>query len=145
MSYFKVKLQGRRVAHAATVALAIASIFTLTETPASAAATAYNTRTSKLAGSPDFTMQNSCTSRTIYLAEGSYVYSQKIGASSGPARTLKLLPGDYEWWDCMMPNDGFYNQQSTLSFGGYPDVVLNSTRHLTTGTYTFGSFLQPNF
>ncbi|MFE3582238.1 hypothetical protein [Streptomyces vinaceus] len=106
------------VAAVATAAVALAGA------PASAADTAYNTRSVWLDGVPRWSDADACTTRSMTLAGGNYT-----------------------WTDCIRPQDGYYLQTSSLSKPGLDTAYLNDPvqHHFSQGTYTFGSLLDPHF
>ncbi|MER7983826.1 hypothetical protein [Streptomyces sp. NPDC095817] len=136
----------RTVRTSALVALATAAL-ALAASPASAAATAYNTRSVFLDGNPMLSDPDACTSRSISLTAGTYTWSQVIGSVHDPSRDIYLAAGTYTWTDCMRAWDGYYEQKSSLSKPGSAAAVLNDPRelHFTPGTRTFGSLLDPHF
>ncbi|MFF4847550.1 hypothetical protein [Streptomyces sp. NPDC001194] len=129
------------VAAVATAAVALAGA------PASAADTAYNTRSVWLDGVPRWSDADACTTRSMTLASGNYTWTQIWEGSRTPSRDLYLAAGTYTWTDCIRPQDGYYLQTSSLSKPGLDTAYLNDPvqHHFSQGTYTFGSLLDPHF
>ncbi|WP_225849943.1 hypothetical protein [Streptomyces sp. HPF1205] len=142
----------RRMTSAALgVAATALALGALCAAPATAAAaTAYDTVDQYLDQFPGYGHSPGCHHRNIYLAEGTYKWSQVLGGYTGPTRTIYLAKGTYYWEDCLeVPADLAYDQDSLLSLPGHPDALLqdDSGFHLTgsSGTYTWGSKLDPQF
>ncbi|GAA0291153.1 hypothetical protein GCM10010302_32140 [Streptomyces polychromogenes] len=131
----------------AAVAAAATAVMTLAGTPASAADTAYNTRSVWVDGRPTWDQDPACTTRSIYLASGTYTWTQILDQYRYPTRDLYLAAGTYTWTDCLSPRGGYYKQTSSLSKPGSATAYLNDPAELglTQGTYTFGSLLTPHF
>ncbi|RKN45744.1 hypothetical protein [Streptomyces hoynatensis] len=106
--------------------------------------TAYNTKEQFLTADPERGMDTSCVERRISLGSGDYVWGI-IGAGE---RTLYLGSGTYTWKDCLIPDDGFYVQQSTLNPDN-PDwdtAILTDTWSMYGDQIAeWGSFLDPQF
>ncbi|HEY9370754.1 hypothetical protein [Streptomyces sp.] len=130
----------------AAVAAAATAVVTLAGAPASAADTAYNTRSVWLDGKPVSGQEQACTTRSMYLASGTYTWTQILGASRTPTRDIYLAEGTYWWIDCIRPHGGYYEQYSILD---KPDsemaFLLDPSFTQSEGTYTFGSLLDPHF
>ncbi|WP_431679073.1 hypothetical protein [Kitasatospora sp. KL5] len=130
---------------AVAAAAAAAGVLALSGT-AEAAATASNTRTQYLAANPGSYMATSCTTRDIYLASGTYTWSWVPTETN--ARDIYLGAATYTWKDCLVPKDGYYVQTSTLQAQGTnwaPATVSHNLAIYTTGTWTWGSLLDPHF
>jgi len=131
----------------ATVAAAATAAVALAGAPASAADTAYNTRSVFLDGVPLESDADACVSRTLALASGTYTWTQIFQSSRTPTRDIFLAAGTYTWTDCIRPHNGYYQQTSTLDKAGTAPASLNDATqyHWASGTYTFGSLLDPHF
>ncbi|MFD6227933.1 hypothetical protein ACFWFZ_13780 [Streptomyces sp. NPDC060232] len=130
----------------AAAAASATALVALAGAPASAADTAYNTREVTLTATPNASMPSACVSRDIYLATGNYKWSQVLNNARIPNRDIFIAAGWYTWSDCMIPYNGYYNQHSWLSKPGSPMATLADTNQLhLSGTYTFGSELDPSF
>ncbi|WP_327280705.1 MULTISPECIES: hypothetical protein [unclassified Streptomyces] len=131
----------------AAVAAVATAVVTLAGAPASAADTAYNTRSVWLDGIPRASDADACTTRSMTLASGNYTWTQIFGGSRTPSRDLYLAAGTYTWTDCIRPWNGYYQQTSSLSKPGLETAYLNDQTqyHWSAGTYTFGSLLDPHF
>lgn len=111
--------------------------------------TAYNTKTQYLVSNPHSGMAGSCVSRRITLGTGHYDWGHVMGARQTVVRAnLYLGQGVYTWEDCLWPHDGFYVQTTSLN----PDNPDWDTVYLSedldvrsTGTWTWGGFLDPRF
>lgn len=116
---------------------------------ATAADTAYNTKTQYLTGTPNSGMAGSCVSRSVYLAAGYYDWGHRMGTGSSVGRANLYLGADwYTWADCLDPGDGIYGHGTTLKAvnHSWPRVEISRTWRLSSsGTYTWGSFLDPRF
>ncbi|MFI9158372.1 hypothetical protein [Kitasatospora aureofaciens] len=127
----------------ATAAVAVAAAGVLaTATSASASATLYNTGTATVGAG----LSNTCTSRTVNLAAGSYgwgFYDSAPYVSS----TITLAAGSYTWTDCLAVSVDYDFLNSTLQLNGSTSApkTLRASRWLSQGTHTYGSFLKPNF
>ncbi|MFF0277807.1 hypothetical protein [Streptomyces sp. NPDC004330] len=88
-----------------------------------------------------------CTSKSIYLASGTYTWTELWEGAQYATRDIYLAAGTYTWKDCVVPYDGVYGQQSSLSRLGLPTAYLNDTNTVgwDRGTYVFGSLLDPHF
>ncbi|NUQ96066.1 MAG: hypothetical protein HOY79_05705 [Streptomyces sp.] len=140
----------RKTSAALGVAAAALALGALGAPPAGAAATAYDTVSQYLQQFPTYGNQPGCHHRSIYLASGTYKWSQILGGYTGPTRTIYLTAGTYNWEDCLeVPATLAYDQDSSLSLPGHPVAWLrdDSGFHLTggSGTYTWGSKLDPQF
>ncbi|MEU3488692.1 hypothetical protein [Streptomyces massasporeus] len=128
------------------VAAVAAAIVPLAAAPASAASTAYNTRTSDLTASPNAGMDTSCATRSITLASGNYNWDVRIGGDVAAPRPIYLSAGTYTWKVCLQPQNGYYFQYTTLDKAGSEPAA--SSRFVgvpSSGTYTWGSSLDPKF
>ncbi|MET7686282.1 hypothetical protein [Streptomyces sp. NPDC005423] len=121
---------------------------------------AYNTVTMTLTDSPTTANADSCHSRHLKLNADSYLWglnnnsnpivdSYKIIPRSGSwtSEWITLDEGYYTWKDCLITQNGYYTQKTTL----YPDAagkaaaVRFATVTVTvTGSYTWGTFLAPS-
>ncbi|EFF88784.1 hypothetical protein SSTG_05791 [Streptomyces sp. e14] len=127
------------------IAAAAATIM-LAAVPASAASTAYNTRTSYLTASPAVGMATSCTARSIALSSGSYDWRLQIGGNVSTARSIYLAAGTYSWKTCLQPQDGYYYMYDTVDKAGSESAAINTSFVLgQSGTYTWGAQLDPKF
>lgn len=119
--------------------------------PASAAGVASNTVTQHLEAFPAYGTSPGCHVRRIYLAAGDYRWSQKMGGYTNPTRIIYLAAGNYDWKDCLwVPADTAYDQESSLfqvgkSSGAHLDDHSGFNLSGGSGTYTWGSTLQPLF
>ncbi len=130
----------------AAVAAAATAVVTLAGAPASAADTAFNTRSVWLDGEPSGANYNACTTRSMYLASGTYTWTQIFGSVQEPTRDLYLAAGTYTWKDCIVPHNGYYEQTSSLSKPGSATAYLTDPYFLQpASTVTFGSMLDPHF
>ncbi|MEU9800921.1 hypothetical protein [Streptomyces sp. NPDC051000] len=131
----------------ATVVAAATAAVAFAGGPASAADTAYNTRSVYLNGVPKWSDADACVTKNISLTSGTYTWTQIFGSSRTPTREIYLASGSYSWTDCIRAFDGHYKQNSTLSRSGSASAVLNDDTqyHWIAGTYTFGSLLDPHF
>lgn len=112
---------------------------------AAATATAFNQKTQFLTETPTSNMPRSCVDRSIYLAAGNYDWVQTAG--TGRRDPLTLNAGTYYWQDCLIPHDGYYEQQSYLKASWDP-ATLDSSFNLVglgSGNYNWGSDLVPEF
>src|ERR1700730_11792752 len=107
---------------AAAMSLAVVSV------PVEAAATAVNEKTQFISQYPTINMPVSCTTRSIYLASGTYEW--RTGPTFGPGdwydRFIYLGAAWYTWQDCLIPFDGYYEHTSTLlppASTGWPGVT----------------------
>ncbi|MFJ7045152.1 hypothetical protein ACIQVC_17320 [Streptomyces sp. NPDC101112] len=125
---------------------AVAATLTVAAAPASAADTAYNTRTSYLTAAPTAAMDTSCTTRSIGLASGTYNWHLNIGGNVSSPRSTYLAAGTYTWTTCLDPQNGYYDMYSTLDKAGSgPAAIASSFRLSPSGTYTWGSAVDPKF
>ncbi|MFD3992931.1 hypothetical protein [Streptomyces sp. NPDC058583] len=130
----------------AAAAAAATALMTLAGSPASAADTAYNTRSVWLDGEPSGANVSACTTRSMYLSSGTYTWTQILGGTRTPTRDLYLATGTYTWKDCIVPHNGYYEQTSSLSKPGSDTAYLSDPSFgQPMGTYTFGSLLDPHF
>ncbi|MCX5612666.1 hypothetical protein OHB39_34715 [Streptomyces sp. NBC_00047] len=130
----------------AAVAAAATAVVAMAGVPASAADTAYNTRSVWLDGQPSGANASACTTRSMYLASGTYTWTQIFGGSRTPTRDIYLATGTYTWRDCVVPHNGYYEQTSSLSKPGSETAYLiDPSFGQLAGTYTFGSLLDPHF
>ncbi|MFE2262999.1 hypothetical protein [Streptomyces griseosporeus] len=130
---------------AAVAAVATAAV-SLVSAPASAADTAYNTRTLWVGGYPRETDADACTTRTLYLNSGTYTWKQIRDLARYPGRDIYLAAGTYTWTDCLHPHDNYYQQTSTLDKAGSSPASLTGPAFTTlSGDMTFGSLLDPHF
>lgn len=132
---------------AAAVAAVATAVVALAGAPASAADTAYNTRSVWLDGNPTAGNENACTTRSLYLASGTYTWTQIFQGNRVPSRDIYLAAGTYTWKDCIVPYYRYYKQTSSLSKSGSATAYLNDPveYHWPADTYTFGSLLDPHF
>ena len=103
--------------------------------------TAYNTKEQWLTADPERGMPTSCVERRITVASGSY----RWGILGAGERTLYLGADTYTWRDCLIPDDGFYVQQSTLNPDNpdWDQALLTDTWHLYGDQVAeWGSFLD---
>ncbi|MFJ3877053.1 hypothetical protein ACIPW5_06295 [Streptomyces sp. NPDC090077] len=131
----------------AAVAAAATAVVTLAGTPASAGDIAFNTRDVWVDGKPTQGQADACTSRSMYLASGTYTWTQILDGYRYPTRDLYLAMGTYTWKDCLSPRDGGYKQFSLLYKPGSETAYLvdPSEFGLAPGTHTIGSLLNPHF
>ncbi|MEU6170276.1 hypothetical protein [Streptomyces tanashiensis] len=131
----------------ASAAIMAAAVVTVAGAPASAGATAYNQRTVWLNGLPMAGEAPACTSKSIYLASGTYTWTQRWEGYEYASRDIYLAAGTYTWKDCLVPRDGEYGQQSSLARLGLPTAYLNEMypQGEIRGTFLFGSLLDPHF
>ncbi|WP_367325712.1 hypothetical protein [Streptomyces sp. HUAS ZL42] len=135
-----------RIGKFATVAVMATAAVTLAGSPASAADTAYNTRSLYLTGSPSPSNADACTSKSIYLGTGDYTWTQIFDTIRTPTRDIYLTAGTYTWEDCLSPEAGYYAHKSTLAKSGSATAILGgSVTYTYSGTHTFGSLLDPHF
>ncbi|MFG2131779.1 hypothetical protein ACGFNV_28715 [Streptomyces sp. NPDC048751] len=134
-----------KISRFAAVAAAATALVAIAGNPASAAGTAYNTRTLTLNGNPSPSDATACVSKSITLAAGNYTWSQVFDSFRVPTRDISLAAGSYTWKDCLVPGDGGYTQTSYLAKSGSPAATLVSGVGTTTGSHTFGSLLDPKF
>ncbi|MFI9361693.1 hypothetical protein ACIG5E_11615 [Kitasatospora sp. NPDC053057] len=127
----------------ATAAVAVAAAGVLaTATSASAATTLYNTAATMVGGG----LSHKCTSRTLDLAAGSYGWGF-YSATPYVSSTIKLAAGSYTWTDCLTESVDYYYLDSSLQLNGSSSApaTLHASRWIAGGSYTYGSFLKPNF
>ncbi|MFF9980915.1 hypothetical protein [Streptomyces erythrochromogenes] len=130
----------------AAAAASATALVALAGAPADAAGTAYNTRQLTLTANPTAGMPNACVSRQIFLATGTYKWSQVLDGARIPSREIYLAAGTYTWDDCLVTRDGYYNQYSHLTKAGSSTATLADTSELRlSGSHTFGSELAPRF
>jgi hypothetical protein len=120
--------------------------------PANAGAlpVAYNQGTQFLTDNPSLGMASTCVSRPIFLTLSDYQWlpftspsASWINPGVGNGRNIELKSANYTWRDCLIPHDGFYVEQSTLS-GPWGSAVTSSSFQLrASGTYTWGTLLIP--
>jgi hypothetical protein len=97
-------------------------------------------------------MASTCVSRAIFLTLSYYQWfpytsptadwpNLDMGGEIG--RNLELKSANYTWRNCLIPQDGFYVEQSTLS-GPWGSAVTSDSFDLkASGTYTWGTLLIP--
>ncbi|MFD5465285.1 hypothetical protein ACFWIQ_21010 [Kitasatospora sp. NPDC127059] len=126
----------------AAVAVAAAGVLG-TATTASAATTVYDTKTIVVKNA---SVGTTCTSRTITLAAGSYGWGWYDIAPTVNT-TVKLAAGTYTWSDCLTMGFDYDYLDSKLQLNGSSSspATMRVSRWLFDGSYTFGSFLKPNF
>ena len=135
-----------KISKFAAAAAAATALVTLAGSPASAADTAYNTRSVWLNGEPEEGQEQACTTRSMYLASGTYTWTQIFGSVRTPTRDIYLAAGTYTWKDCIVPHNDSYEQTSSLSKPGSETAYLIDPNFLQpAGTVTFGSLLDPHF
>ena len=111
---------------------------------------AYNERTIPLTGDPNENMPGVCVSTgfpgTIELTAGDYEWDMFIGTKYPHTRDVDiwLESATYTWADCLVPQNGYYWQYSVLCplDGVHPCAELDAYPWITSGTYTFGSWLD---
>lgn len=146
----------RRISARAVVALAAAALMAIMViTPAAAAAdaeaaypTAYLTKRQYLTANPVDSMPTSCVSRRIFLAAGTYEWGDYFDGDRDAIRNIQLGRDNYTWRSCLDPKNGYYRHTDSLD----PDnpawvtAVWNYDYFLYfNGTYTWGSYLDPQF
>ncbi|WP_253765705.1 hypothetical protein [Goodfellowiella coeruleoviolacea] len=110
--------------------------------------TAYLTKTQYLARNPDPGLPDSCAERDITLAAGRYNWGFRAGSSSPVAREIRLGAGTYRWSTCLNPDGDGYLHTSVLlprNPDWDPASIGWSWNPSSSGTYTWGSFLDPLF
>ncbi|MEU0787349.1 hypothetical protein ABZ341_38105 [Streptomyces sp. NPDC006173] len=119
--------------------------------PASAGATAYNTKTQSISYSPKSSMPTSCVTRPggIYLTEDQYYWTQTFSTFDHimSVREIHLATGWYDWTDCLYPHSDFtYTEESALfpRSGGKAAFQTNTVGMCGCGTaqVTWGSNLR---
>jgi hypothetical protein len=119
-----------------------------TATAAPSADTAWVLRTQYLTSNPQGGAVACTDSRRIYLAGGSYNWGLRIGGNRWVTRDMSLGAGWYRWQSCLNPEYGDYIHTSTL-VPENPDWDAAATSRTSvvsaSGTYTWGSFLDPRF
>lgn len=111
---------------------------------------AYDERTIPLTGTPNEYMPEACVSSpypgTIYLTAGEYEWDMFIGSKYPQTHDgdIWLESATYTWADCLVPQNGYYWQYSVLCplDGVHPCVETDAYPWITSGTYTFGSWLD---
>ncbi|WP_432957850.1 hypothetical protein [Micromonospora haikouensis] len=121
--------------------------------PASAAATAYNTKSSTLAGNPSDGMATICLTKDIALASGTYKWGYVMYGTNydSESRNISLAAGTYKWTQCIDPKDGFYNLSGKLQVivdtdplppAYLPEWAVDIGSNTT---MTWGGYLDPAF
>lgn len=106
--------------------------------------TAFNTREQFLDAHPTPIMDKVCIDRRIQLAAGNYDWKQILG----DAKRLNVYLGAdwYTWEDCLIPDDGFYRQETSLNpdNSDWDTIRLEDSERLSqSAVFTWGSFLDP--
>jgi hypothetical protein len=136
-----------RVLLAGTALLAVAVL----GAPSAASAeqdfpTAFNTREQWLTADPTPVDDTACVDRRVELASGHYDWDQWLG--NAQRLDVYLGAGWYTWEDCLIPEDGYYVQETSLNPDNpeWDTIRLEDSFRLTQhGTYTWGSILDPRF
>ncbi|WP_413099165.1 hypothetical protein [Streptomyces sp. Inha503] len=135
-----------RITLALTALLGVAVLSA--QSPASAAAqdnpTAFNTREQFLDAHPTPIMDKVCIDRRIELAAGNYDWNQVLGDAK--RSNVYLGAGWYTWEDCLIPDDGFYRQETSLNpdNSDWQTIRLKDDERLTqSAIFTWGSYLDP--
>ena len=107
-----------------------------------------DTFTIPLTGSPNPNLAHVCISKTIYLTAGVYDWGMLMlgpGEDEGDLTTIPLASSNYEWADCLFPQQGYYVQRSGLCPLNLPPsdycVYRFTYPRIKSGTYTVGSWL----
>jgi hypothetical protein len=131
------------LAAAATIQAARAAAGTLpAASPAATHPPAFNEKTQMLTGSPTTKNVPSCVSRSITLIAAFYSYSEIIGGAHSTPKSVIIPAGTYGWTDCLIPQNGFYLQQSrVVDSNGNIEASINGDDQVATGTYKWGSEL----
>ncbi|MFF8234759.1 hypothetical protein [Streptomyces caelestis] len=108
--------------------------------------TAFNTREQWLTANPSPVDDKVCIDRRVELASGHYNWEQWLGKAE--RLNVELGSGWYTWEDCLIPQDEYYVQETSLNPDN-PDWVTirleDSFRLTQHATYTWGSILDPKF
>lgn len=128
---------------------AAASASAATAAPDGPYPVAYDELTLYLTDDPNTGLPEVCTGLYIYLTAGVYEWDGFIGSSYPHTFDVDvyLASGDYDWYDCLTPENGYYYQSSVIcpeTLGpSYPCVDQHVYPELaSSGTYTFGSWLD---
>lgn len=110
--------------------------------------TSYNQRDQYLTAEPTPKLKSSSVLRTIYLEKGTYTWGLLLDGntvSSDRKRTIYLKAGEYSWVDTLTPDNGLYDQRSTLAdYDGDPAAHLASYAFVEiSGGHEWGSELIP--
>ncbi|MFD7449537.1 hypothetical protein [Kitasatospora sp. NPDC059827] len=129
---------------AAAVAVAAAGVLGTATSASATGATLYDTKTVVVNDTGH--LGSICTSRTLNLAAGSYGWGF-VDMAPMVSSTVKLAAGTYVWTDCLTQGMDYYFLDSKIQLknSSAAPAVLDATRWLNVGSYTFGSFLKPNF
>jgi len=107
-----------------------------------------DTFTIPLTGSPNPSLPYVCISKTIYLTAGVYDWGMLMlgpGEDESDLTTIPLASSNYEWADCLFPQQGYYVQRSGLCPLNLPPsdpcVFRFTYPRIKSGTYTVGSWL----
>ncbi|MEV6734422.1 MULTISPECIES: hypothetical protein [unclassified Streptomyces] len=145
---------------AATVAVAAVAGIGTTASAYAAGGIATDTVTITLTDSPTTANADSCHNRHIKLNEDSYLWGLNNG-SNPPVDSYKIVPrsgswisewitldeGYYTWTDCLIAQNGYYIQKTTLdpdAAGKATAVRFAAVTVTMTGSYTWGTFLAPS-
>ncbi|MEV0226012.1 hypothetical protein [Streptomyces sp. NPDC050704] len=139
----------RRILTTLLVALGMAAMVAPSTTAAAPSAdTAWVLRTQYLVSNPEGGDVACTESRRIYLASGSYNWGLRIGGNQWVTRDMSLGAGWYRWQSCLNPEYDDYIHTSVL-VPENPDWGPAATSRTSvvnpSGTYTWGSFLDPRF
>jgi hypothetical protein len=138
----------RRIIAALAITLGMAAVVAPSAVAAAPADTAWVLRTQFLTSNPQGGDLACTESRRIYLAKGSYNWGLRIGGSQWVTRDMFLDAGWYRWQSCLNPEYGDYIHTSAL-VPENPDwdsaATSRSSVVSSSGTYTWGSFLDPRF
>jgi hypothetical protein len=142
-------LRGFRLFKALALPIIATLLVTGVATPASAAATARNTKYMYLSPFPDDSMATSCVTRDIQLDAGKYRWGYVVQGWDDfhVVREITLAKGLYTWRNCIDPDFNRYIYTSSLDTYGNPPAYLDSYYNYSYdgGYQTWGGFLDPLF
>jgi hypothetical protein len=138
----------RTVNRALIAGVGVVAAIAVSANPSAASPIAYNQKVQYLTDNPTPSMGVSVVDRKIILAQGTYTWGLLLdGTVPGSTwkRSIFLKAGTYDWTDILIPDNGYYDQQSSLSDDqGDPVAYLASPTFVdTSGTHEWGSELIP--